>query len=302
VFTVVEDITTEEDKTMEELNIVDDDDIDDVIHELTSDQMREMAKKHRKPKVRTDLPPRDMTPVKKPHLRDLVDIHPMTEMQSNYFAGYEDNPDKHFLVIGSAGTGKTFLTCNLGIKEILTKGSVYEKLIIVRSAVESGAELGFRPGTVQEKMADFEEPYREIFAELFDRSTAYEHLKEAGIVSFGSTSFLRGRSINNTIVVVDEIQNMNFGELDTVITRVGYNSKIIFCGDYRQNDLINKRNTKSGMHDFVNILDRMKHSFLKFEFGHEDIVRSGLVKDYIITKEKYQEQQDVAAQFGTIKG
>jgi phosphate starvation-inducible protein PhoH len=284
---------------MEELNTIQEDD-DDILWELTTNQMREMAKKHRKPKVRTDLPPKDMTPRTKYHAKDIADIQPMTEMQSNYFAAYEQNPNKHFLITGSAGTGKTFLSAYLALKDIFDKTSPYERLIIVRSPVENGPGLGFLPGDMNEKIANYERPYSEICAELFGKATAYEHLKEAGVIEFVTTSFLRGCTTNDAIVLVDEMQNLEFGSLDTVITRVGYNSKIIFCGDYRQNDLLNKRNTRSGMGDFVAILNKMRNSFMKFEFGHDDIVRSGLVKEYIITKEKHQEQEaEVEDSFGT---
>lgn len=207
-------------------------------------------------------------------------IEPLTLNQELTFKAY--NKNRNILLHGLAGTGKTFLSLYLSLKEVLGK-SKYKKVIIVRSVVPT-RDMGFLPGTQKEKTKVYEAPYQAVCNELFGRGDAYEVLKGRGIIEFVSTSFIRGTTIGNSIVIVDEVNNMTFHELDSVITRLGHNSKILLCGDFRQSDLI-KQSDRNGLRHFMNILEKMG-SFEHIEFEQEDIVRSGLVKEYIIVKDR----------------
>lgn len=210
----------------------------------------------------------------------LKNIEPLTENQRKTFEAYDNG--KNLMLHGIAGTGKSFLANYLAIKEILEGDSRYKKLIIIRSVVPT-REMGFLPGNSKEKAKVYEAPYQAIFTELFNRGDAYEYLKSKNFIEFISTSFIRGITLNDCIIVVDEIANMTGHELDSVITRVGKNCKIIFAGDFRQSDFV-RDNDKSGMLSFMKIIERMK-SFEFIDFQREDIVRSSLVKDYIIVKD-----------------
>jgi len=207
-------------------------------------------------------------------------FEPLTLNQELTFKAY--NKNRNILLHGLAGTGKTFLSMYLSLKEVLGK-SKYKKIIIVRSVVPT-RDMGFLPGTQKEKTKVYEAPYQAVCNELFGRGDAYELLKTRGVIEFISTSFIRGTTIGNSIVIVDEVNNMTFHELDSVITRLGNNSKILLCGDFRQSDLI-KQSDRNGLRHFMNILEKMG-SFEHIEFEQEDIVRSGLVKEYIIAKDR----------------
>lgn len=207
----------------------------------------------------------------------LHQIYPITKAQQKVFESFYKS---HLLLHGIAGTGKTFVSLYLALKEVL-EHKAYKRIAIVRSCVPT-REVGFMPGTLEEKLSVYEQPYREIVNCLTQRADGYDVLKEAGIIEFMSTSFIRGLTLDNTIILVDEIQNMTFGELDSVITRVGDYSKIIFCGDYRQTDLQSTRD-KSGLKDFMKILNTVADVDY-IEFLVDDIVRSGFVKKYIIAK------------------
>lgn len=210
----------------------------------------------------------------------LKNIEPLTDNQRKTFEAYDNG--KNLMLHGIAGTGKSFLANYLAIKEILEGDSRYKKLVIIRSVVPT-REMGFLPGNSKEKAKVYEAPYQAIFTELFNRGDAYEYLKSKNFIEFISTSFIRGITLNDCIIVVDEIANMTGHELDSVITRVGKNCKIIFAGDFRQSDFV-KDNDKNGMLSFMKIIERMK-SFEFIDFQREDIVRSSLVKDYIIVKD-----------------
>lgn len=216
---------------------------------------------------------------------ELKEIQPLTENQGRTFDAYDDG--KNLLIHGFAGTGKTFISLYLALETILTNKTKYDKIIIVRSVVPS-RDMGFLPGTIAEKAQVYEEPYKEICDTLFGRGDGYQILKLKGLVHFTTTSFLRGLTFNNAIVIVDEIQNMQFSEIDTVMTRLGDNSKVIFCGDFRQTDF-KRDDEKSGLFKFMQILGRMSN-FEHIEFAQEDIVRSGIVKDYIIKKSKLEDE------------
>lgn len=212
---------------------------------------------------------------------DLKTFEAITEKQKETYKAYDE--EKNLLLHGLAGTGKSFVSLYLALEEVLDPSSDYENIYIVRSTVPT-REMGFLPGTEEEKIAIYEAPYRSICSELFDESDAYNMLKRQNLVTFMSTSYVRGLTINNAIVIVDELQNLTFHELDSIITRLGKNSKIIFCGDYTQSDLI-KSSDRQGILRFMKILDSMSH-FACIEFGIDDIVRSALIREYIIAKHK----------------
>jgi len=203
----------------------------------------------------------------------------LTELQYEVINAYDDN--YHLVLHGVAGTGKTFLSLFLALQDIVEGHADYNKMYIIRSVVPT-RDMGFLPGNAKQKAQVYEEPYKMISNELFNRGDAYEVLKNKNMVEFLTTSFLRGTTFNNSIIIVDEINNMSFHELDSIITRVGKNCRIIFCGDYRQSDLIDSKE-RSGLGRFLDILNTM-NGFKRFEFGIEDIVRSDIVKDYIIQK------------------
>ena len=218
----------------------------------------------------------------------LKDIVAKTANQQKIFDEY--NKGQNIFVSGCPGTGKTFLGLYLALKEMNDYPGKYKQLIILRSVVPS-REMGFLPGSAEEKAAIYETPYVMNFTKLFDRSDAYDSLKEQGIVQFVTTSFLRGMTFENSILLVDELQNMQFEELNTVISRIGDNTKVIFSGDFFQNDLNKKFNDKSGFGKFKKILEGIDE-FSFIEMGVEDIVRSLLVKKYIISRINYEEKYE----------
>ena len=215
----------------------------------------------------------------------LVDIVPITDNQKILFKSYSEG--KHLVAYGAAGTGKTFVTLYNAIKDVLDETTPYEKIYIVRSLVAT-REIGFLPGDYEDKSDIYQVPYKHMVKYMFQMSSdadfemLYGNLKSQDSINFWSTSFLRGTTLDNAVVIVDEFQNLNFHELDSIMTRVGQDSKIMFCGDATQSDLV-KTNDRNGIVDFMNILRKMP-SFDIIEFDIDDIVRSGLVKEYIIAK------------------
>ena len=219
-------------------------------------------------------------------LDDMKTFQPLTENQNKFFQAYKQG-DYFIALHGVAGTGKTFSALYKAIEEVLDKSNTFEKIIVVRSAVQS-REIGHLPGSIDEKMDIYQQPYRQICETLFGRKDAWDRLEEQGHIEFISTSFIRGMSFDNAIIIVDEMQNMTFEEIDTVMTRVGNQSKIIWCGDYRQTDLNKKKNDVSGLLKFFDIAYHMG-AFTRIEFTPDDIVRSSLVKDYILAKLKFED-------------
>jgi phosphate starvation-inducible protein PhoH len=213
-------------------------------------------------------------------------IKPLTPTQDELFQSYRSG--NNIAAIGTAGTGKTMCALYLALQDVLQKGE-YEKVVVIRSAVQT-REQGFMPGSKAQKEAVFEQPYTDIVNDLFGRGDAYQILKSKGMVQFMTSSFVRGLTFDNAIIIVDECQSMTYHELDTIITRVGESSKIVFCGDTRQDDLEISRNRAdvSGLRDFLKVLKDVK-SFDCINFTPDDIVRSGLVRDYIIAKERILE-------------
>ena len=194
---------------------------------------------------------------------------------------------KNIFGYGCAGTGKTFISLYLALKDVLDEMTPYDKVYIVRSLV-STREIGFLPGDHEDKSSLYQIPYKNMVKYMFempsesDFEMLYGNLKAQGTISFWSTSFIRGTTLDKAIVIVDEYQNLNFHELDSIITRIGQDSKIMFCGDATQSDLV-KTNERNGVVDFMQIL-RIMPSVDIVEFGVEDIVRSGFVKEYLLAK------------------
>ena len=215
----------------------------------------------------------------------LVNIEPITENQKILFNSY--NESKNIIAYGAAGTGKTFVTLYNALKDVLDENTPYEKIYIVRSLVAT-REIGFLPGDHEDKSDIYQVPYKHMVKYMFQMSSdadfemLYGNLKAQDTIKFWSTSFLRGTTLDRSIIIVDEFQNLNFHELDSIITRVGEDSKIFFCGDASQTDL-QKTNEKNGIVDFMKIIRSMP-SFDVIEFGIDDIVRSGIVKEYLIAK------------------
>ena len=223
---------------------------------------------------------------KKPINADMLrDIEPLTENQQKLFESYSNN--KNIIAYGAAGTGKTFITLFNALCDVLDTSTPYEKIYIVRSLV-STREIGFLPGDHEDKSFLYQIPYKNMVKYMFELPSAadfemlYGNLKAQETISFWSTSFIRGTTFDRAIIIVDEFQNLNFHELDSIMTRVGENTKIMFCGDATQSDLI-KQNERNGIVDFMRVL-RLMASVDIIEFGVEDIVRSGLVKEFILAK------------------
>lgn len=236
-------------------------------------------------------PKTKVTPINntlKLRIDDLKTFDPLTENQKLFFDAYKRG-DYFIALHGVAGTGKTFIALYKALEEVLDKSNPFNKIIIVRSAVPS-REVGHLPGDIDEKTEIYRQPYQQICHTLFGRPDAYQRLEEQNYIEFISTSFIRGMSFDDAIIIVDEMQNMNFEEIDTVMTRVGYRSKIIWCGDYRQTDL-RKANDKTGILKFFDIAGHMS-AFTRIEFTADDIVRSSLVKDYILAKLKFEDLVD----------
>ena len=224
---------------------------------------------------------------KKPINSDfLLDVKPLTENQEKLFEDYKKG--KNIFAYGAAGTGKTFIVLYNALKEVLNERTPYEKIYIVRSLV-STREIGFLPGDHEDKSALYQIPYKNMVKYMFempsdaDFEMLYGNLKAQATISFWSTIFIRGTTFDNAILIIDECQNLNFHELDSIITRVGENTKIMLCGDASQSDLT-KTYERNGILDFIKIIRNMEDEFGITEFGVNDIVRSGLVKKYIATK------------------
>jgi len=214
----------------------------------------------------------------------LKNVKPYTFTQEEVFKAFMSGGN--LMLHGIAGTGKTFIAMYLALKEVERYQLEYDKVIVIRSGVPS-RDLGYLPGSVDEKAAVYECPYEEIACKLYERGDAYDVLKAHGKIEFMTTSFLRGITLERCIVIVDEIQNMTYGELSTIITRMGDRCRVIFCGDFRQTDLFRTKE-RDGLKHFLNIIDRMPE-FSFHEFNATDIVRSKLVKSFIIEEAEYRD-------------
>ena len=223
---------------------------------------------------------------KKPINTDMMrDIEPLTDNQKKLFESYKKG--KNLVAYGAAGTGKTFITLYNALQDVLDPNSPHDKIYIVRSLVAT-REIGFLPGDHDDKSFLYQIPYKNMVKYMFempsdaDFQMLYGNLKAQDTIDFWSTSFIRGTTLDRAVIIVDEFQNLNYHELDSIMTRVGTDTKIMFCGDATQTDLI-KQNERNGIHDFMNIL-RIMPSVDIIEFGVEDIVRSGLCKEYLLSK------------------
>lgn len=218
---------------------------------------------------------------------DMVHIKPITPNQQRAFDAYKAG--KNLFLYGAAGTGKTFVSLYNGLKDVLNNETPYDTVYIVRSLIPT-RDIGFLPGDEEDKSALYQVSYQNMVQYMFQQpneqafSMLYDRLRAQDSLMFLSTSFLRGITLDNAIIIVDECQNLNFHELDTIITRVGQDSKIIFCGDFFQSDL-SKQSEREGMQKFMFILDKMEE-FENIEFTVGDIVRSGFVRNYLINKIK----------------
>ena len=205
---------------------------------------------------------------------NLTPIRPLTQNQELMFKS-----NGHVVAHGYAGTGKTMVALYLGLDDIMNN-NLYSRLTIIRSAVPTRKE-GFLPGTDKEKSEVYQRPYKDILTELFGRGDAYDMLKNKFIIDFQTTSYIRGNNITDSVVLIDECQNMTMHELDSIITRIGKNCRLFICGDMLQNGDLGPE--VSGLGEFYDILKKM-HEFTFIEFELEDIVRSGLVKSYLMAK------------------
>jgi len=237
----------------------------------------------KKPKMNSKRKERTVKPTNRTltvRLDDLLEYPPKTINQELAYTAWDN--DYHMVLTGSAGTGKTFLGMYLGMETVLDPETLQNQLVVVRSVVPT-REMGFLPGSKHEKEDVFTAPYRNIADQLFGEKASWNKAMTAGKVSFISTSYIRGMTLDNCVILVDEAQNLNFHELDSIVTRVGKNSRIIFAGDYLQSDF-KYQDDKDGIMKFLSIVEQLK-KFEIINFGWEDIVRSDFVRDYIMTKE-----------------
>lgn len=211
---------------------------------------------------------------------DLLEFDPITGNQKKAFELWDEG--ENLVLAGSAGTGKTFIAMYLALEKVLEKSTEFDKVIVMRSVV-AVREIGYLPGKLEEKTSVFEAPYKAVAEELLEDKAAWNKLTNSHQILFETTSFVRGKTFDRAIIIVDEMQNLNFHELDSVMTRAGENCRLIFCGDYLQTDF-HHEGERNGLAKFLNIIERMK-DFSVVQFGWDDIVRSGIVRDYIMTKE-----------------
>lgn len=238
--------------------------------------MATKKKKTIKDKPATAVPEFFKGPVQYHHVRP---VNPLTHAQKIFCSAY-DSGQEAFVLHGVAGTGKTFLALYKGLQEVLSS-SGSKRLVIMRSAVPS-REIGYLPGSEEEKMSAYQVPYMDICSKLCNHPQAWEKLVAQEVVEFWSTSYIRGVTLDDAVIIVDECQNMSDQELNSVMTRVGNRSKIMFCGDFRQTDLTRKHD-QSGLGDFMKTA-AMMNEFKIIQFHIDDIVRSSLMKSYIIAR------------------
>lgn len=221
---------------------------------------------------------------------DMKLVQPRTDKQSDMFRAYNDG--QNVAAVGSAGTGKTFLALVLAMNSVLDPHCPQNRVIIVRSVVPT-REIGFLPGTAEEKVAVYEQPYKDILHELFGKSMTYDNMKEEGLIEFTPTSFIRGLTWDDAVVVIDECQNLTEHEIHSVMTRLGEDTRVVFAGDFIQSDLDGRRGNESGFVKAMRVLSEIEE-FTTVEFGVQDIVRSNLVKKWIMAYERINSNRSQA--------
>ena len=218
---------------------------------------------------------------------NMRDIKPITDSQIEAYEQWDRG--RNLILSGAAGSGKTFIALYLALQELIKNRK--KRLVILRSVVPT-RDIGFLPGTQEEKEAAYLAPYIGVISEIFKNNpTLFTSFLKNGTIEFLTTSYIRGITLKDAIVVVDEFQNCNFHELDSIITRIGKGSRVIFSGDYYQSDFTNRKE-KEGIGEFLKIIESLKH-FKKIEFSWKDCVRSGMVRDYLMTKEKMIEDNAI---------
>lgn len=239
---------------------------------------RKAANRRTKQEVYGDQQP-DLQPQKRKRWssHDLKTLRALTPNQGDFLEGWIMG--NNICAYGSAGTGKSYLACYAALSSLLDERDATQKIKIVRSAVAS-RDVGFLPGTLEEKQAVFETPYRDIFADLLGREASYQDMKDAGKVEFTLTSHIRGNTWDNTVVILDEAQNLNFHEINSVMTRMGHNSRVIIIGDTLQTDLIRRHDDKEGLSRAITVLGAIGGTTMVM-FTSDDIVRSSFVKKWI---------------------
>ena len=221
-------------------------------------------------------------------LDHLIELQPLTANQEKLFDAYDNG--KNIVAHGYPGTGKSLCLLYKALEDVLDPKTPYKKVIMVRSTVAT-RDIGFLKGSVEEKIGEYEKPYKYMIKNLFDFNSdeqyelLYGNLKAQKSFYFMSTSFVRGMTFDECIMIIDEFSNMSFHELSSLITRVGMDCKIHFSGDLDQSDLL-KSSEREGACKFMKILNLMP-SFGTINFEIDDIVRSSLVKEFIIAREQF---------------
>lgn len=210
----------------------------------------------------------------------LEDLTPKTANQERAFDAYDDG--KNLLLIGCAGTGKTLISSYLGLTDV--EDRTHERLVIFRSIVPS-RDPGFLPGTLREKTAVYELPYVSIFSDLYGRDDAWTTMREKGKVEFMTTSFVRGITIKDSVILIDEVQNMRWSEISSVLTRVGEGCRVIIAGDHRSQSDLQREDERVGVRHLMRVAEEMS-TFETIEFTSDDVLRSGFAKDFIQAKER----------------
>lgn len=215
-------------------------------------------------------------------------LAPKTVNQRRYLEAIERN-DLVFGV-GPAGTGKTYLAVAMAVSALISKR--VSRIILTRPAVEAGEKLGFLPGTLQEKVDPYLRPLYDALYDMLD-SEKVEKLLERNVIEIAPIAFMRGRTLNDSFIILDEAQNSTAEQMKMVLTRMGFNSKMVVNGDVTQIDLPNGR--RSGLLDALDVLKGVEGiSFVQFD--QRDVVRHTLVQRMVQAYERYNEANGAGRQ------